>query len=197
MLRGARQRRETAPGEPRNVAWLYVLPGFVAFLLFTLLPLLHTVELSFYDWDGLTAGKFIGFQNYTDAFNDPLVRDSFRHAAVLIVFYAVIPVLLGLLLTALLTRYPVRGFTFYRTALFLPQMIAGVVVAQAWSWIYAENGPFNSLLERDRARLLRPAVARLIHMGAPGHGGDRHLGDLRPVHGAVHRRGPEDSPGPV
>jgi raffinose/stachyose/melibiose transport system permease protein len=53
---------------------------------------------------------------------------------------------LGLLLTALLTRHPVRGFTFFRTALFLPQMLAGVVVAQAWVWIYASNGPLNELL---------------------------------------------------
>jgi raffinose/stachyose/melibiose transport system permease protein len=138
--------RKRAPGEPRNVAWLYILPGLLFYVLFTLGPLVHTVELSFFDWDGLTVGHYIGLDNYREAFSDPLVRDSFRHSAELIVFYALLPVVLGLLLTALLTRHPVRGFTFFRTALFLPQMIAGVVVAQAWVWIYADTGPLNAFL---------------------------------------------------
>jgi raffinose/stachyose/melibiose transport system permease protein len=138
--------RKRAPGEPRNVAWLYILPGLLFYGLFTLAPLVHTVELSFFEWDGLTVGHYIGLANYREAFSDPLVRDSFKHSAELIVFYAVLPVVLGLLLTALLTRHPVRGFTFYRTALFLPQMIAGVVVAQAWVWIYADTGPLNAFL---------------------------------------------------
>jgi raffinose/stachyose/melibiose transport system permease protein len=138
--------RKRAPGEPRNVAWLYILPGLLFYGLFTLAPLAHTVELSFFDWDGLTVGRFIGLDNYREALSDPLVRDSFKHSAELIVFYALLPVVLGLLLTALLTRHPVRGFTFFRTALFLPQMIAGVVVAQAWVWIYAGDGPLNAFL---------------------------------------------------
>jgi raffinose/stachyose/melibiose transport system permease protein len=138
--------RKRAPGEPRNVAWLYILPGLLFYVLFTLAPLVHTVELSFFDWDGLTVGRYIGLANYREAFSDPLVRDSFKHSAELIVFYALLPVALGLLLTAILTRHPVRGYTFFRTALFLPQMIAGVVVAQAWVWIYADNGPLNELL---------------------------------------------------
>ena len=104
------------------------------------------MELSFFDWDGLTVGHYVGLANYREAFSDPLVRDSFKHSAELIVFYALLPVALGLLLTALLTRHPVRGFTFFRTALFLPQMIAGVVVAQAWVWLYADNGPLNEFL---------------------------------------------------
>ncbi len=138
--------RKRAPGEPRNVAWLYILPGLLFYGLFTLAPLAHTVELSFFDWDGLTVGHYVGLANYREAFSDPLVRDSFKHSAELIVFYALLPVALGLLLTAILTRHPVRGFTFFRTALFLPQMIAGVVVAQAWVWIYADNGPLNEFL---------------------------------------------------
>jgi raffinose/stachyose/melibiose transport system permease protein len=138
--------RKRAPGEPRNIAWLYILPGLLFYVLFTLGPLLHTVELSFFDWDGLTVGHYVGLGNYREAFSDPLVRASFRHSAELIVFYALLPVSLGLLLTAILTRHPVRGFTFFRTALFLPQMIAGVVVAQAWVWIYAANGPLNAFL---------------------------------------------------
>jgi raffinose/stachyose/melibiose transport system permease protein len=156
----SRRAAQRAPGEPRNVAWLYILPGLAFYVLFTLAPLAHTVELSFFDWDGLTVGHYVGLANYREAFSDPLVRASFKHSAELILFYAVLPVLLGLFLTALLTRYPVRGFTFFRTVLFLPQMVAGVVVAQAWFWIYADGGPLNTAL-RDigLGALARPWLA--------------------------------------
>ncbi len=76
-----------------------------------------------------------------------MLRDAFVHSAILIVYYAVFPVIIGLLLTAALTRTVIRGFRFFRTSLFLPQLIAGVVIAQAWTWIYAADGPLNRALE--------------------------------------------------
>lgn len=141
-----RQLTAPAPGVPRNIGWLYVLPGLAFYLLFTLGPLLHTVYYSLFTWDGLTEKTWAGLANYREAIVDDELIGSFVHSGVLILFYAVIPVLLGLLLTAALTRHVVRGFRFFRTALFLPQLIAGVVIAQAWTWIYDNNGPLNEAL---------------------------------------------------
>jgi len=142
-----RRRREHAPGVPRNIGWLYVLPGLAVYVLFTLAPLLHTVYYSLFDWDGLTAKTWVGLANYSEALRDSVLRDSFVHSAILIVYYAVFPVIIGLGLTAALTRSAIRGFRFFRTVLFLPQLIAGVVIAQAWTWIYASEGPLNRFLE--------------------------------------------------
>ena len=61
-------------------------------------------------------------------------------------FYAVLPVVLGLVLASLIAHSRVRGVTFFRAALFLPQTIATVVVAIAWVWIYAPEGPLNEAL---------------------------------------------------
>ena len=141
-----RQAKALAPGVPRNIGWLYVLPGLLFYFLFTLAPLVHTVYYSLFSWDGLTGKTWIGLANYSEALRDHDLVWSFIHSGVLIVFYAVIPVAVGLLLTAALTRFAVRGFRFFRTALFLPQLIAGVVVAQAWTWIYADDGPLNEFL---------------------------------------------------
>ena len=142
-----RKRRGRAPGDPRNVGWLYVLPGLLFYGLFTLAPLLHTVYYSLFSWDGLTAKTWIGLANYGEAIRDHVLLISFVHSAVLIGFYAVIPVIIGLLLTAALTRTVIRGFRFFRTTLFLPQLIAGVVIAQAWVWVYDASGPLNRGLE--------------------------------------------------
>jgi raffinose/stachyose/melibiose transport system permease protein len=136
-----------APGDPRNIGWLYVLPGLAFYVLFTLAPLLHTVYYSLFDWDGLTPKTWVGLANYGEALRDSVLRDSFVHSAILIVYYALFPVIIGLVLTAALTRSAIRGFRFFRTVLFLPQLIAGVVIAQAWTWIYASEGPLNRFLE--------------------------------------------------
>jgi raffinose/stachyose/melibiose transport system permease protein len=104
------------------------------------------VRLSFYEYDGLTPAKWIGFDNYRELYNTPEIRVAFQHSLLLIVFYAVMSIGIGLFLTALLTRFRVRGFMFFRTVLFMPQTIATVVVAQAFTWIYDPSGPLNEFL---------------------------------------------------
>jgi raffinose/stachyose/melibiose transport system permease protein len=74
------------------------------------------------------------------------VREAFLHSVVLILFFCVLPVLLGLLLASALSRNPVRGLSAFRSVLFLPQILASVVVAVAWRWIYAPDGPLNAAL---------------------------------------------------
>src|SRR2546427_12960978 len=87
--------RKRAPGEPRNVAWLYVLPGLLFYVLFTLAPLAHTVELSFFDWDGLTVGHYVGLANHREAFSDPLVREPLKPSSERNVSYAILPATLS------------------------------------------------------------------------------------------------------
>jgi raffinose/stachyose/melibiose transport system permease protein len=144
---GATRRvRTRAPGEPRRVAYLYILPAFAFYALFALGPLLYTSYLSFFDWDGLTVGTWIGLDNYKELWDNPGIRTSFVHAFVLIIFYALLPCLLGLVLASLIAHSRVRGVTFFRAVLFLPQTIATVVIAIAWVWIYAPDGPLNEAL---------------------------------------------------
>jgi raffinose/stachyose/melibiose transport system permease protein len=141
-----RQVRVRAPGEPRRVAYLYLAPAFLFYLLFAFGPLVYTTWLSFFDWDGLTVGEWVGLENYDKVLSDPDIRASFVHSFELIVFYAVLPVVLGLLLASLLAHGRVRGVTLFRAVLFLPQTVATVVVAIAWVWIYAPDGPLNEAL---------------------------------------------------
>ena len=53
---------------------------------------------------------------------------------------------LGLFLAALMMRSPVRGAGFFRTVVFLPQVVALTVVAVVWRQIYAPEGPLNDAL---------------------------------------------------
>ncbi|MFL5927983.1 MAG: carbohydrate ABC transporter permease [Gaiellaceae bacterium] len=144
----ARPRRTTgrAPGEPHRIAYLFLLPGALAYAVFTLFPVVQTVRLSFYDWDGITAKTWHGLGNYDELVHSSEIRAAFIHSFELILFYAVLSITIALFLTALMTHSRVRFLTFFRAVLFMPQTIATVVVAQAFTWIYAPIGPLNSFL---------------------------------------------------
>jgi raffinose/stachyose/melibiose transport system permease protein len=137
------------------------LPGLSAFLLFTFAPLIHAAYLSLYKWDGLLPGTYVGLHNYQTAVQDPEVQHAFLHAAELVVGYSILPVALGLLVTGLLTRHVLRGVAFFRTVYFLPQMIAGVVIAQAFVWFYAGDGPLSALLDALHLGFLVPSAGWL------------------------------------
>ena len=110
------------------------------------MPLGHSFWISLFDWDGQTLATWVGVGNYVDIVRDEELRASFGHALTLIFFYAVVPIALALVLTAPMSRARVRGLTFFRTALFLPQVIAMVTVAVVWRWIYSSDGPINTVL---------------------------------------------------
>jgi raffinose/stachyose/melibiose transport system permease protein len=135
------------PGEPRLVGYLYLLPAFAVFFCFVLLPLTHAAYLSLWNWDGLTVATWAGVSNYTDVFRDEELRSAFTHALVLLLFYAVLPVAIGLMLAGVMARARVRGLALFRTILFLPQVVAMVVVGVMWKMIYdPENGSLNRFL---------------------------------------------------
>lgn len=143
---GAAAYRRRAPGEPRAIGYLYILPALVLYAAFLLYPFGQSVWLSFVHWDGLTVATPAGFDNYRDLFTDPELRAPFAHALLLLVFYAALPVAIGLLLAAAMSRARVRGMTFFRTVLFLPQVLALIVVGVAWRSILAPDGLLNDTL---------------------------------------------------
>ena len=123
-----------------------MLPAFVVFAVFVIAPMVDGAWISLFQWDGVTVGRYVGLQNYRDILNDPAVRTAFEHSLVLILFYAALPIVIGLVLTAALSHARVRGITAVRTVIFLPQVLAAVVIGVAWKWLYDPQGPINSFL---------------------------------------------------
>jgi raffinose/stachyose/melibiose transport system permease protein len=144
LLTSARQG--TAPGEPRFVGLLYVAPALAFFAVFGIWPFVQTVLISFTRWRGIGAQVPVGLDNYADVLRDEDLSMGFVRAGILILFYAILPLCIGLLLAALLSRVRIRGIGTYRVLLFLPQVIAAVVIAIAWRWIYSADGIVNETL---------------------------------------------------
>ena len=131
---------------PRWRPWLYLAPAIVVYGAFLLYPLGRSVQFSVYEWDGLGASEFVGLANYVGVLTDAGLRAAFGHALVLIAFFALLPLALGLAVAAVLNRARVRGLGLFRTVVFVPQVLAMVVVAVAWRAIYAPDGPLNTAL---------------------------------------------------
>ena len=176
-------------------AYLYVAPAFLVFAAFLGAPVVQTVQYSFYDWDGLGKATVAGLSNYVAVFDDErLLRLLPARGGADAVLrggtgpHRAVP-------QALISRaHAMRSMSFFRTVLFLPQVIATVVVATIWISIYSHDGLLNQTLRLvglgslSRVWLgdhtLRPARDR------PG----RHLAQHRPVPGALPVRHAATSP---
>ncbi len=140
-------RHVVSRGHGAFTPYLFVLPAFSFYAAFILFPLARAAQFSLFSWDTISPAVFVGFRNYLDLARNEELRSSFVHAFVLIFFYAVMPVCVGLVIAAILNRAKVRGMTFFRTVIFLPQVIAMVVVAVSWTRVYSTDGSINALLD--------------------------------------------------
>lgn len=130
----------------RATPYLYLLPAFLVYGAFMLFPLIRSAQFSLYDWPGFGPSTFVGLGNYVDLLGDERFLAAIQHALILIVFYSILPLVVGLVLAAILRRGQVRGLGFFRVAIFMPQVIALVVVAVAWHQIYSPRGILNDVL---------------------------------------------------
>jgi len=144
--RWLRRRRSGAPGEPHEIAYAYLVPVVALYGLFVLSPLYQGGWMSLFHWDGINPATWVGLENYRDVASNPQLRTAFTHSLVLVVFYAVLPIALALVLTAMLSRARQRGVSVFRAIFFLPQILPVVAIGVAWRWIYAPDGPLNGVL---------------------------------------------------
>ena len=145
--RRRRARRAASNGHGVLTPYVFIVPAFTFYGAFLLYPLVRAAQFSLFSWDTISPAVFVGLQNYVDLARSEDLRNSFLHAFVLIFFYAVMPLAVGLVIAAILNRAKVRGMSFFRTVIFLPQVIAMVVVAVAWTRLYSTDGSINALLD--------------------------------------------------
>lgn len=129
----------------RWIPYFLVAPAFAIFATAILGPIFATFGLSLTDWDGFSTPSFVGFENFSRAFDDKIYMNSYLHAAIYISLTLVLEVALGLLLAGLVSAK--RNTTFYRVAFFTPVMLPLVVISVLWSFLLNPDlGILNRLL---------------------------------------------------
>ena len=115
---------------------LFCLPGFIAYCVFLIFPILMGIYYSFMDWNGISKSyNFIGFANYAKLFTDKkfgaALLFNFRYTIMLIVGVVVISVVLALLLNK-----EFKGRSFFRTLYFLPAVLSMITVSLVFKQVF-------------------------------------------------------------
>ena len=120
------------PLHTRRDVLLLTGPAVAYLLVFSVFPLLYSLGISFFDWSQTTSTfTFIGLDNYTSLFRDPVFWQAAINTAVLVAASILIQVVLGTAL-ALFFNLHLRGSWFVRGVLILPMLLTPVVVGLMW-----------------------------------------------------------------
>lgn len=101
---------------------------------------------SFTNWDGLYRSDWIGLRNYIQIFTDSPFWMLLRNSLVLLLTVP-LQLFIGLLVAVLLYE-EVRGWRFFRTMIYLPQIIAALTIGYLFRVAFGLSGPFNVVLRK-------------------------------------------------
>ena len=122
---------------------LYLAPMALLLLFVFAFPIIRIFEFSTKRVRGFD-GPFIGLDNFTSTFRDPVFVAGVTHSALLLL---AVPVLLGLsIFIAAVLHDRVPGYRLYRTIIFIPFILAIPVVATVFKQILQLNGALNVTL---------------------------------------------------
>ena len=122
-----------------RVAYAYIAPFYILFLIFNLFPMVSGFVLSFFRWDGLSDMHLVGLQNYQNLFKDPLFWKALGNT-LFIGIIAHIPILLGgLILAYILNSNLVKGQNIFKTIYFMPMVTSAVAITIIFSNMFGYN----------------------------------------------------------
>lgn len=123
-----------------------MLPAFVLYAVFFLVPFIRTVYYSFFDWNGLEDPIFIGLGNYVHLAHDALFRTGVGRVALWAVAAVFLKVGSALILASML-RVPIPGSRFFTAAFFVPVVISSAAISLMFTLLYdLDIGPINAVL---------------------------------------------------
>lgn len=136
--------------EEARSGYLFVLPSFVFFLIFTLVPVLASFYLAFFRWnplDPFTAATFIGADNFTELITKPdFIRTMWNTFVFVVVSVGIM--ICGALGTALALNQGIRAESLLRGLYYSPVVTSLVATAVIWLWIFdPQFGVVNALME--------------------------------------------------
>jgi multiple sugar transport system permease protein len=127
--------------------WLFALPWILGLVLFTLGPMLFSFYAGFTRYNITTTPQWIGLSNYeTIFFNDQFFRRALYNTFWMVVIKTPIVIVVSIGI-ALLLNIDLPGEKFFRSIIYLPNVLSGIAAIFLWKWILAPNGILNRGLE--------------------------------------------------
>ena len=140
--KGKRMSKET---KRSLVAYSFILPNFIGFAVFTLVPVVFAFVLAFTKWDGSNPMQFIGIENFTRLFSDTFFQAALKNTIIYCI--GTVPLtLIASLALAILLNQKVIGRGVFRTVAFFPYVASLVAVTAVWKMLFSKSGPVNAIL---------------------------------------------------
>ncbi|BFH59950.1 sugar ABC transporter permease [Paenibacillus azoreducens] len=129
-----------------KMAYVFITPTLLLFAIFTVIPVVMALYLSFTNYDVLSRMDWVALDNYKRLFKDSLYWTTFKN----VIFYSIIFVPLNILFSlglAMLMNFKRFGIRLFRTLNYLPTLTSAVAAATVWIWLlHPEFGLVNNIL---------------------------------------------------
>ena len=127
--------------------YLFILPFFLLFLVFQLIPIIWSVFISLTEWNGIGFPEYTGLNNYKMLFKDYMFLDAVVNTVVYWVTGVVFILCLAILVACLLNSKSLRGRSFFKSATFLPNVCAAIAMGIIFGMLFDQNvGLINEAL---------------------------------------------------
>jgi raffinose/stachyose/melibiose transport system permease protein len=133
----------------QSYALFFILPSFILYTLFVIVPTIGSVYYSFTSWDGISADvRFIGLANFVEIWNSPRVHNALQNTLILTISLVVLENLFAILLAMLVDK--VRWLSnLFRSIFYFPTLLSGIVMGFVWAMMLNYNfGVVNQLLAK-------------------------------------------------
>ncbi|MBQ9122975.1 MAG: sugar ABC transporter permease [Lachnospiraceae bacterium] len=114
---------------------IFVLPTLICFTIGFLYPFFQGIYLSFCNFVTPRDAKFVGIENYIDAFTDKTFMHAFWYTSLFTVVSILAINIFAFAIAYALTQ-EIKGANIFRTVFFMPNLIGGIVLGYIWSMIF-------------------------------------------------------------
>jgi putative aldouronate transport system permease protein len=131
--------------------YLFILPGFMYFVVFRYVPFLGNV-IAFQDYSPFLGfdSPWIGLDNFARLFTDPDLVTAFNNTVLIsvlqLIFFFPAPIVLALLLNSMVNE---RAKRFMQSVLYLPHFISWVIIIALWQQLFGGAGLLNQFLREN------------------------------------------------
>ena len=141
--------------------YLFILPQFLFFAVFTIYPVFEGVRISLYKTTAVQ-NTFVGLNNYITLFQDSVFIRSVFNTLFLVVVVTVCMLLFGMLISVAIFDKNSKYIAVVRSCYYLPVIVSTVVMSMVWKFLLnPANGLINYLLKKAGANVTNP-------LGNPG-----------------------------
>ncbi len=137
------------PRKSTNLAYLYLLPIVISAVIFTIVPFVYTLYISFTNYSLINFVDFdwVGWRNFEEVFaSGSEFFPVLRWTAFWMVGTTVFNVGFGMILALLLNHPGLSERSLYRTLLIIPWALPFILLVQVWSGMFQAQGPINQVL---------------------------------------------------